>query len=100
MLPKQFYEIVDTFAPKAISDEYCSRYGAYDNSGLLVDCAEEITGAVFALDLTDGAIAHSGVWMQRMDNSTVLQVKDFLQKIIEIDGQMAAMPSDGFFKAL
>ena len=57
MLPKQFYEIVDTFAPKAISDEYCSRYGAYDNSGLLVDCAEEITGAVFALDLTDGAIA-------------------------------------------
>ena len=56
MLPKQFYEIVNAFAPKAISDEYCNRYGAYDNSGLLVDCAEEITGAVFALDLTDGAI--------------------------------------------
>ena len=59
-----------------------------------------LTPTFTAVNLTDGAIAHSGVWLQRMDNDAVLQVKDFLQKIIEIDGQMAAMPSDGFFKAL
>ncbi len=59
-----------------------------------------LTPTFTAANLTDGAIAHSGVWLQRMDNGAVLQVKDFLQKIIEIDSQMAAMPSDGFFKAL
>lgn len=59
-----------------------------------------LTPKFTAANLTDGAIAHSGVRLQRMDNGAVLQVKDFLQKIIEIDGQMAAMPSDGFFKAV
>lgn len=57
MNAKQFYERINEFAPKSLSDEYCALYGAYDNSGLLVDCAEEITGAVVSLDLTEGAIA-------------------------------------------
>lgn len=52
----EFYKILDTVAPKSISDEYCAKYGAYDNSGVLVDTGEEIRGAVFSLDLNFKAI--------------------------------------------
>ncbi len=53
----EIYEIANTLAPKALSDEMCAKYGFYDNSGILVDVGEEITGIVFSLDLSDGAIA-------------------------------------------
>lgn len=55
----EFYALLDEAAPKALSDEYCANYGAYDNSGILVDTGEEITGAVFALDLSFEAIARA-----------------------------------------
>ena len=50
------YQIVDGLAPKSISDEYCLTYGAYDNSGVLIDVGEEIKSAVFSLDLSVAAI--------------------------------------------
>ncbi len=52
----EIYEIADKIAPKRISDEYCEKYGAYDNSGVLVDCGEEITGVLCSLDLSMSAI--------------------------------------------
>lgn len=52
----EIYKIADELAPKALSDEYCARYGAYDNSGVLVDAGEEIVGVVCSLDLSDAAI--------------------------------------------
>ncbi len=52
----EIYQIADTVAPKRLSDEYCQMYGAYDNSGILVDCGEEITGILFSLDLSTAAI--------------------------------------------
>ena len=52
----EFYKIADAVAPKALSDEFCAKYNAYDNSGILVDVGEEITGILFSLDLTDAAI--------------------------------------------
>lgn len=52
----EIYKIADSIAPKALSDEYCARYGAYDNSGILVDTGEEIEKILFALDLTDAVI--------------------------------------------
>ncbi len=52
----EIYEIANALAPKSISDEMCAKYGWYDNSGILVDVGEEITGVVFSLDLSDGAI--------------------------------------------
>lgn len=52
----EFYKIANELAPKALSDEYCEKYGAYDNSGVLVDAGEEITGVLFSLDLTFAAI--------------------------------------------
>lgn len=51
-----FYALLNEAAPKTISDEYCAQVHGYDNSGILVDCGEEIKGAVFSLDLTNAAI--------------------------------------------
>ncbi len=56
MKSKEFYEWINKFAPKALSDEYCVSCGAYDNSGLLVDAGKEVRKALFTLDLTDGAV--------------------------------------------
>lgn len=55
----EVYKIADEIAPKRLSDEYCARYGAYDNSGILLDSGEEVKGALFALDLTFAAIARA-----------------------------------------
>jgi len=52
----EFYKEIDAIAPKALSDEYCEKYGAYDNSGILVDCGKEIVGVLFSLDLSKEAI--------------------------------------------
>lgn len=53
---EEFYNIANALAPKTLSDEYCAKYGAYDNSGILVDTGEEIQGVLFSLDLSFAAI--------------------------------------------
>lgn len=52
----EIYKIADSLAPKSISDEYCARFGAYDNSGILVDCGEDIQAILCTLDLSFAAI--------------------------------------------
>lgn len=52
----EIYKIADALAPKALSDGLFKAYGMYDNSGLLVEADEEITGVLFSLDLTNAAI--------------------------------------------
>ena len=52
----EFYKMADALAPKALSDEYCQKYGAYDNSGILVDTGAEVNKALFTLDLSFSAV--------------------------------------------
>ena len=52
----EVYQTIDSIAPKALSDSYCANFGAYDNSGVLIDVGEEINGIVFSLDFSWGAI--------------------------------------------
>ncbi len=52
----EVYKLIDGVAPKALSDLYCANFGAYDNSGVLIDVGEEICGVVFSLDFSWGAI--------------------------------------------
>ena len=52
----EIYKIADRLAPKKLSDDYCEKYGAYDNSGIIVDTGEEIDKILFSLDLTDEAV--------------------------------------------
>ena len=42
-------------APLSLSGQFCKKYGAYDNSGVILDCGEDIRGALFCLDLTQAA---------------------------------------------
>lgn len=52
----EVYAIADALAPITLSEEYCRQFGAYDNSGILVDTGEAVTGIVFSLDLSNAAI--------------------------------------------
>ena len=49
---KNIYDAADELAPFALSAEYCDTYGAHDNSGILLDCGEEVTGVLCSLDLS------------------------------------------------
>lgn len=51
------YAVIDAAYPKKLSDDYVKACGGHDNSGMLVDVGDEIKGAVFSLDLSQGAIA-------------------------------------------
>ncbi len=43
-------------APVSLSDEFCKKYNLYDNSGIIVDGGNEVTGALFSLDLSPNAV--------------------------------------------
>lgn len=51
-----FYQTLEMVAPKRLSNEYCEKYGAYDNSGVLLETGDEIVGVVFSLDFSQKAI--------------------------------------------
>ena len=53
------YKVIVAAYPKRLSDEYVKNFGAYDNSGMLLDTGDDIAGAVFSLDLSQGAISHA-----------------------------------------
>ena len=59
--------------------------------------ADGLTPKFTAETLTDGAIARSGIRLQRMDGGAVAEVKAFLQSLLEVDGNFSAMPSDDFY---
>ena len=52
----EIYTVIDKVAPFDLSREYCEKYGAYDNSGILVDCGDEIEGVLFSLDCSMAAV--------------------------------------------
>lgn len=53
---KEAFDVIERFgAPVALSNELCSRYNHYDNSGILVENEGEITGVLFSLDFTPAA---------------------------------------------
>lgn len=53
---RKIYELIDEAAPFALSAEYVAKYGAYDNSGMLVYGDEEVRGVLFSLDLSVAAV--------------------------------------------
>lgn len=52
-----FTYLEEKVAPVALSDEFCKAYKMYDNSGIIINCGNDITGALFALDLTEEAVS-------------------------------------------
>lgn len=53
---KNAYEILDGIAPFSLSREYCEKYGAYDNSGVIVDVGREIERITFSLDCSAASV--------------------------------------------
>ena len=58
-LAEAFKIIEDNAAPVALSDELCSKYGHYDNSGVIVENDGQIKGALFSLDFTPDAVSEA-----------------------------------------
>lgn len=44
--------VLEEVGPLSLSDEFCNKLNAYDNSGVIVKSSEEVNGAVFSLDLS------------------------------------------------
>lgn len=53
---KDFVKEVDRYAPFSLSDEYCEKYSAYDNSGFLFGRNREVKKAVASLDFSRSAV--------------------------------------------
>ncbi len=52
----EFLKLLENYAPLEYSKIFCTDYGAYDNSGIIVSTNDDIKGVVFSLDLTKGAV--------------------------------------------
>ena len=44
--------VLEEVGPLFLSDEFCEKFDAYDNSGIIIKCSEDISGALFSLDLS------------------------------------------------
>ena len=53
---KNVFDAVDALVPFRLSKEYCETYNFHDNSGVLVDCGEEVRGVLCSLDLSRRAV--------------------------------------------
>lgn len=49
--------VLEEVGPLSLSDEFCRKLNAYDNSGIIVKSSEEVNGAVFSLDLSHKTVA-------------------------------------------
>lgn len=55
-LTEIFKILEDKVAPVSLSDEFCKKYNLYDNSGIIIDSGNDVTGALFSLDLSPNAV--------------------------------------------
>ncbi len=75
MLLKEIYNRADGIAPFALSQEFITRYGYRDNSGIMLDCGEDVKGVLVSLDLSSRTVEeavnrgancifthHPGIW--------------------------------------
>ena len=53
---KNVYNAIDSLAPFSLSEEYCDTYNFRDNSGIILDCGEDVKGVLCSLDLSHRAV--------------------------------------------
>lgn len=53
MKSSELLSLLECVGSLNISEEFCKICGGYDNSGILVDCGEDIKGVLFSLDLSE-----------------------------------------------
>ena len=47
----------ENVAPLKLSDDFCAKYKMYDNSGIIINCGNEVKGVLFTLDLSLAAVS-------------------------------------------
>lgn len=58
MTVEQVLELLEKdVAPVKLSNDFCAAYHMYDNSGIIVNCGNEVNGALFSLDFSEAAVA-------------------------------------------
>lgn len=55
---KDFYSVLDGVSPFALSEEFIKK-GAYDNSGIILDCGREVKKVLFSLDLSEKVVSRA-----------------------------------------
>ncbi|MBP5177771.1 MAG: Nif3-like dinuclear metal center hexameric protein [Clostridia bacterium] len=53
---RKVYDLIDDHAPFRLSEAYCQKNGAYDNSGVIAPLFGEVKGILFSLDLSVAAV--------------------------------------------
>ena len=82
----------------ALGDEWLKTTNQSLVAGTVAKYIEEgLTPTFTAENLTQSAIAHSGVWFQAMDNAAVEEVEQFLTRMVAIDDQKASVPNKQFY---
>lgn len=52
----ELLQLLECIGPLSISADFCKACGAYDNSGIIADSGEDITGVLFSLDLSEKSL--------------------------------------------
>ncbi len=52
----EVFSLLEEIAPVALSNEFCAKYGAYDNSGIIINSGNSVTGILFSLDFSLKAV--------------------------------------------
>ncbi len=52
----ELLHLLECVGPLSVSEDFCKKCHAYDNSGILVDSGEEINGILFSLDLSQNSL--------------------------------------------
>lgn len=56
MTVEEIFKLLESnVAPVKLSDDFCTKYKMYDNSGIIINCGNSVTGALFSLDLSEAA---------------------------------------------
>lgn len=53
----KIFKVLEQVAPVSLSERFCALYGAFDNSGIILNCGEDIRGVLFSLDLSKKTVA-------------------------------------------
>ena len=57
MTVEEVFRLLETkVAPVKVSDDFCAKFKMYDNSGIIINCGNEVTGALFSLDLSEAVV--------------------------------------------
>ena len=59
MTVNDVFALLEEVGAVKLSDDFCAKYRAYDNSGIIINCGGEVAGALFALDLNSAAVSEA-----------------------------------------